>query len=382
LLVVLTGMVPLAGFMANLVAVPMVSAVVVPLTLTGGLLVPVWPAAGAGCFGLADAVLEALFAVLEWCAAAPLVVTEPGALVAGFAVCAGGLWLFEVSGGRRVLLLLCMGSALLPILPGIEPGEFRVVALDVGQGDAIMVDTARHRLLFDTGPAFPGGFETGSAVVVPSILATGKAAIDVLVLSHADLDHVGGAVAVSRALRVRRSYASFDSPGAMPCRSQTWTWDGVRFRFLEVPRPPPDDGAAGGNDDSCVLLVDDGHRRALLAGDVGARVERALLRSMPGRVDLLFAPHHGSRSSSSRAFLRFTRPEWVFVSAGRDNRYGHPHPEVRERYVALGANVRETARAGALTWRSGAPGLTAGQRDGRIPYWRGYAAATGGPSSR
>ena len=126
-----------------------------------------------------------------------------------------------------------------------------------------------------------------------------------------------------------------------------------------------------------MLLIENGTHRALLAGDIGAGIESRLLRLLPGRVDLLFAPHHGSLSSSSMAFVRIARPDWVFVSAGLDNRYGHPHPRVMARYAAIDTRVLQTGRQGALVWQTSAPAMATGWRLSRLPYWRNSALDAG-----
>jgi competence protein ComEC len=302
---------------------------------------------------------------------------------------AAALWMIAAPPCRGRAPLWLAGLLWLPVSqPGDPPrpetvplGQFRVMALDVGQGTAVVVDTAGHRLLFDAGPAFPGGFETGSAVVAPSLVASGRGALDALVLSHDDLDHVGGAAYLRRTLTVRRWLSSFALSGAESCHGRGWAWDGVVFRFLRLPRPRD----ASDNDRSCVLMVGNGRERLLLAGDVGAAVERALVRELDGPVTLMFAPHHGSGASSTRALVRVARPSLVFVSAALGNRYGHPHPRVVARYGAVGARVHQTGREGALIWRSDRPGTVLRWRVQRGPYWRSQEerpGAAGAPSRR
>jgi competence protein ComEC len=212
-------------------------------------------------------------------------------------------------------------------------------------------------------------------------VATGSGAVDALVLSHDDLDHVGGAPYLRRTLPVRRLLSSFELPGAQSCHGRAWVWDEVSFRLLRLRRPR----AASDNDRSCVLLVSNGRRRLLLAGDIGAAVERALLRQLDGGVTLMFAPHHGSGASSSRALVRIARPALVFVSAAFGNRYGHPHARVLARYHRVGARVHQTGREGALVWRSDRPGSVRRWRLEHGPYWRSQEdrlAAFGTPSRR
>ncbi len=366
LLVGLTGAFSLTGFPANLLAVPVVSFAVVPLVLFGSLLVHPLPDVAALLFGLADWLTGMLLFWLTWLAEAPMLHLSVGFWQLLIAQAAG---VFLILGSQRqawpllglgVLLCVTMSSQRLPST------QFRVSALDVGQGTAVLVDTARHRLLFDAGPAYPGGFETGSAVVVPSLASTGVPAVDALVLSHDDLDHIGGAAYVRRNVAVQAVYSSFPGEDELKCYGRRWQWDGVDFRLLRIRRP----AAASDNDLSCVLLVSAGDQRLLLAGDVGAAVEGHLLRLLDVPVTLMFAPHHGSASSSSRALVRVANPRTLFVSAARGNRYGHPHPEVIRRYEEVGARIYQTGRQGALVWRSDAPDSVLRWREDFPPYWR------------
>jgi competence protein ComEC len=179
---------------------------------------------------------------------------------------------------------------------------------------------------------------------------------------------------VVRAFAPGVRFATSASGTEQACHGHRWRWDGVDFRLLAVRRPE----SASENDRSCVLLVDDGSARMLIAGDVSARVEADLLRRIPdpGRgVDLLFAPHHGSRTSSSRAMVRVLKPRQVWVSAGRANRFGHPHRDTVARYDEVRAVMHQTGRAGALTWHSAAPEKVDHWR-AHAPYWRRESVAS------
>jgi competence protein ComEC len=377
-----TGDVPWAGVPANLVAVPAVSLCVVPAVLLGGALAALWPDAAGVSFRVADGVLGLVLVWLEWLAAAPRS-AGAGAGAPLLAAQAAALWWMLGAPARYLpVLALCLALPLAPRPSGVAEGEYRVTALDVGQGAATLIETRRHRLLFDAGPGFPGGFETGSAVVVPNLLAAGAQAIDTLVLSHDHLDHTGGANAVAANLQIRRRLTSTPRDGSLECHGRRWRWDGVSFRLLQLQRPP----RASENDRSCVLLVDNGRARAVLGGDIGSKVEAALLRALlaeteeclaaggdcgaGARVHLVFAPHHGSATSSSPALVRGLAPSLVFVEAGRNNRFGHPHAKVVERYERVGARLYQTGRHGALVWTSAEPDRVVRWRQDRGPYWR------------
>ena len=368
LVALLTGGLPWTSLAGNVVAVPAITLVVVPLVLGGGVMTLIWEPAAARLWFLADQVIDAALTWLGWLGQLPGLALAGGTGALLTAQLAGLWWLLRPQPAHLLLVVMCAALPLAPRAVPLPHGGFRVLALDVGQGTAVVIDTRHHRLLYDTGPAYPGGFEAGTAVVVPALLASGPPRLDVLVLSHDDLDHTGGAAAVIAALPPRQVLRG-DGAGAAGCHGRRWTWDGVHFDLLNIPRPEP----VRDNDVSCILLVDDGRHRLLLAGDIGRQVEAALLRVLAAsgrRVDLLFAPHHGSGTSSSQALVRVTRPRLVFVSAGYGNRFGHPHPQVLRRYLEIGATIRVTGHEGALMWDSRQPDTVTRWRRDRGPYWR------------
>jgi competence protein ComEC len=371
-----TGELPWTGVAANLVAVPAVSLGVVPAVLMGGVLSTLWPAAADLLFVAADRLLGWVLAWLDWLAQQP---PRPAAATRGALLAAQLGVLCWLCGAPRRYLAVSGSCALLVLAhqaPALPHGVFRLTVLDVGQGDAVLVDTRHHRLLFDSGPGFPSGFETGSAVVVPNVAATGAPRLDRLIISHDHLDHSGGMAAVLARVPVGEVFTSDGVSPGRDCHGEAWESDGVRFAVLTLRRP----SGASENDRSCVLLIDDGRRRALLPGDIGAGVEAALVRALEGPVDVLMAPHHGSTTSSSRLLIRVARPAVVLISAGRGNRYGHPHPRVVDRYEATGATVHQTGREGALQWRSDQPERVVAWRVARAPYWRSRDGP--GPPSR
>lgn len=309
-----------------------------------------------------------------WWAAAP----PSGALALALL---GALLLFAPRGLplRRLGLLCCVPLAMpvsVPVRGGLE-----LQVLDVGQGLAVLVETARHRLLFDAGPAYAEGFDAGAAVVVPAVLKRGARHLDTLVLSHADNDHAGGVAAVREALRIDREIGTAHGE---PCRDgQHWEWDGVRFTILH----PDVAGDGSDNDASCVLRID-GPYSVLLPGDIERRAEARLLdrHRQALRADVLLAPHHGSRSSSTADFVAAVRPQWVIFASGWRNRFRHPRPEVVARYRDCGARMLMSGDSGAIRIFGDAQGLqvqrwrevhrrfwnTAPQD---LPYWRREAEA-------
>ncbi|GKW49107.1 ComEC/Rec2 family competence protein [Halomonas sp. NCCP-2165] len=244
---------------------------------------------------------------------------------------------------------------------------------DVGQGQSVEIATANHRLLYDAGPRFTSGYTPLAGFWSPG------RRFDRVIISHADLDHVGGVPALAEH-RVDHWLApegeAIGVPFA-PCRAgQAWRWDGVDFRLLWPPPGPRP--AYQGNDSSCVLLVSAGQRRVLITGDVGREVERRILRRVPTPLDVLVAGHHGSRGSSGPQFVERLRPRQVIYSAGRDNPFGHPDDEVVRRFARQGSCQWSTALDGALTLRLGAETRIVPRR--RIP-WAGVGGRCHGVES-
>ncbi|MFC1338848.1 MAG: MBL fold metallo-hydrolase, partial [gamma proteobacterium symbiont of Phacoides pectinatus] len=239
----------------------------------------------------------------------------------------------------------------------IDPGAFRLTLLDVGQGFSAVLQTRSHTLVYDTGPRFSARFDAGRAVLIPFLRHAGVAAPDRVILSNGDSDHGGGFRSLNARLAVGslwsgepQAYSEFH---AGPCLDgMRWEWDGVRFEVLH----PPADGRWRGNNASCVLLIEGRGRRLLLGGDLEARAEQRLLRAHPEAltgVDLALIPHHGSLSSSTPAWVRRLAPRHALVSSGYANRYGFPRAEVVARWRAVGAEVFDTARSGAILYHSG-----------------------------
>ena len=356
---------PAAG-LANLIAVPWISLVAVPLvmfslaaTLAGA------PFDGVGWL-LADLSVSALLgglAALGDGQSHPL----PVPLGQGLAALAALACALRATHWRlRLACLPLWAAGLMVVQDRPAEGQFQVLALDVGQGSAALIDTRRHRLLFDAGPRFPTGFDLGEAVVLPAIVATGRRGLDRLIVSHGDLDHAGGAAAVLRGAPTASVWGDAADLGAKPCeRGERWTWDGVAFEVLHPPQGYPREG----NDASCVLAVSASGQRVLLTGDISRRVEAALVADGLAPATLLFAPHHGSSSSSSKRFVEAVNPRMVFISAGWRNSYGHPHPRVVRRYQLLGSQIWMTGIDGALSWSSAAPEQVFAHRRQRNASW-------------
>jgi competence protein ComEC len=387
--------------LANALAIPWVSYLVVPAALAGAAL-PGW--AGDWLLQAAAALLGCLSVWLDALARPAWSVWQAGApqLPALLLSIAGAVWMLMPRGwplrGAAPLLWLPLLVAG-PARPAT--GEFRLTALDIGQGAALLVETAGHRLLFDTGPGDgqAAGRDAGARIIVPFLRAEAIARLDMLMVSHRDLDHAGGAASVLAALPVARLRASLPDAhplwararasggAAAPCvAGEHWEWDGVRFDVLwpqtaQTAQTTRMAGAAS-NAASCVLRVSNGRYRALLTGDIGAPQEAALVARHGAQldVDIVIAPHHGSRGSSSPAFVAATAPAHVVFQAGYRNRFGHPHPVVAARWRAAGAVLHRTDCAGAVRFETRGAALLA--HDYRASAQRYWHTRCGPPAAR
>lgn len=363
------GQLPLASPLANLIAVPLI----------GG---------GVTCAALAalcqpyDAPLLWVEQGLQW-AMRPVeamggwpVWRQPHADTAGLLSGLAGAVLLLLPIALRLwpLGLLLLLPLLFPVPGRPAPGQARLTMLDVGQGLAVVVETAEHTLLYDTGPA-AGRSDAAARVVLPYLAGRNLRRLDLLMLSHSDSDHAGGWKTVLAGVAVQRVASS--QPEAFPLQNgrtarceagQRWSWDGVGFELLW---PPPERPDWSDNDGSCVLRVSTAGGSVLLTGDIERRAEAALLPAPSIASDVLVAPHHGSRSSSTGAFLQAVAPKHVLVSAGYRNRYRHPHADVWQRYVAQGATPWRTDRDGALMVELGGTVRIGAWREVSPRFWYG-----------
>jgi competence protein ComEC len=350
--------------LANAVAIPVVSLAVAPLALLGV----------AAPFDLvlqcAHLVMSGCMMLLEWFAQLPDAVWEQRAPPA---------WAVVVAVAALALLLAPRGMparwlgviGLLPLFAvtpsALRAGDVELALLDVGQGLSAVVRTANHALLYDAGPAFGPGADSGTRIIVPYLRAVGVRRLDGMIVTHDDDDHWGGAASVLQALPMDwllTSLPDFDplvvqANPALRCEAgQQWEWDGVRFEILHPSRASYGDPAVKDNDRGCVLTVEAAGGRILLSADIERRSEEELLARSRGRLrsDVLVVPHHGSRTSSIPEFVRAVEPKLAVFPAGYRNRLGHPHREVVERYRDAGTRIYRSDRDGAVTIAIGAEG--------------------------
>jgi competence protein ComEC len=369
----------LVGLLSNLVGIPWIMLVVTPLALLGALAHPLWQ--------VAMWALWPLLAWLQWLSSWPMAALTWPAVPwpAGAAAVAGGVllalrwpWALRLAG---VPLLACL-ALWTPDRP--PEGQFELLAVDIGQGSATLIRTARHALLFDAGPRYSATSDAGSRELVPLLTALGVR-LDGVMLSHRDIDHVGGAAAVLQAQPRAWLMESETEPpqgvtGHIPLRcqaGQAWDWDGVH---LQVLHPPASRYAETTNTNarSCLLRVSAQEGRgaaALMTGDIQARQERELVldASASGldlHADVLMAPHHGSHTSSSPEFIAAVHPRFTLAQAGYRNRYHLPNPKIVARYHAAGVNFIATPACGAARWESTRSGHVHCERVENAHYWQ------------
>ena len=355
-LLALFQQVSLVSPLANAFAIPLVSLIVVPLTLLGALLPMDW------ILHLAHQVMAWCMAALEWLNSLPDAVwaqhaPPPWSIALGVV---GVLWLLLPRGfpARWLGLLLMLPMFFIfPVPP--EPGALRLVIFDVGQGLSVFAQTHNHALLYDSGPDFSGETDSGNRILVPSLRAQGIAHLDGMILTHDDNDHTGGARSVLQAMPVGWLSSSLAADHALlqlsstPQRcieGQAWDWDGVRFEMLH---PAPQSYAQPkirDNERSCVLKITIGKHSVLLTADIEKTSEQRLLQQQADKLaaTMLIVPHHGSKTSSTLPFVEAVHPRYAVFTVGYRNRYGHPKQEVLERYRSLGSELLRSDEDGAI----------------------------------
>lgn len=360
LLIAMFEQVPVLSPLANLVAVPLVTYVVVPLSLIGTCLLFVWSYLGGWLLLVCNYLLSALWWLLEWLADLPLAsIAIPYVSWLSLSLALLGLGLMGLPRGlpARWLGLLGLLPLFFPVLPRPDWGEAHFTLLDVGQGLSAVVETQQHVLVFDTGPRFSDRFDTGKAVIVPYLHHRGWRSVDTLIISHGDNDHIGGAASLAEQLPVQQILTSVPEKVAWAevtmCQAgQQWDWEGVHFAILH-PTSYEDHQGRAGNNRSCVLRISLGEHHVLLTGDIEASAERQLLTHARQQLaaDILVVPHHGSKTSSTLAFIQQVQPRYALFPIGHANRFGFPHPDVLTRYRAAGITTYDTAQQGAIEFK-------------------------------
>ncbi|RVU86084.1 DNA internalization-related competence protein ComEC/Rec2 [Leucothrix sargassi] len=342
--------------LANLIAIPWVSFVVVPFSFLAVVLSYVSESLATLVFDFVTLNLQALFALLTWLADWPKasITMQHTPTYLGLIAVVGACLIVLPRGlsWRYLAVLLLLPFCLYQVKRSGE-GDFRLTVLDVGQGLATVIETKRHTLVFDAGDKPSESFDLGKLVVTPYLQYRDIETVDRFVISHADRDHIGGAAAVLSAFDVKELVSShkledYDVPTTL-CRSgQSWSWDGVEFMFLH----PSNKLSSNKNNHSCVLKVSSEKWSVLLTGDIERAAEKQLVKHHSEQLvaDVLLMPHHGSQSSSTQAFIERVNPTYAVASAGYRSRFKHPSSNVIKRYQAIDSKVLKTANTGAITF--------------------------------
>ena len=296
----------------------------------------------------------------------------------GVIICIRPGILIESWKSRILGLMICL-TLFIPkeyLLGRIPKGEVEMTVWDIGQGNAVMIQTKSHSLLFDTGPISFGKFDPGEKVIIPHLKAQGVRKIDQLVISHQDADHIGGLRYLLENFPIQNAmgsispdhqaqqYFSKNKVFLEKCQAgQSWHWDGIDF-YVWHPQLQEDlksqYKSTKPNDMSCVIEVRNSHHSIWLTGDIEKNAERLIverliesqahLQTIQRRNLILMAPHHGSKSSSTPSFLEYLDPEFAFSQTGYKNRYRHPHPDIVKRYQDGEIDLFDTVQTGAQIW--------------------------------
>lgn len=363
--------------LANAIAIPLLGLFIVPVALAALVLLYLLPGLASYLLAFCDSLLVYLETVLQWMLQIPhayLNLPQPSlyaALAAGF-----GVLLITTPKGfpGRYLAVFCFAPALFLEFARPEFAEIKMNVLDVGQGLAIVIATQNHTLVYDTGSHMPDGLDMGNAVVLPYLYQQGVNKLDYLIISHGDNDHSGGAESIMQHLEVSDILSSdprwAESEQGRYCQTgQHWQWDGVDFTILS----PPPTAFEKENNNSCVLQIRTQGQSLLLTGDIEQETENWLGEHFSNLVSsqILLSPHHGSKTSSSKAFISLVQPELTIISSGYLNRFHFPHPSVLAIYREFSGNYLNTATSGAIELKTKQDSFSfTTQREQRKNYWR------------
>jgi competence protein ComEC len=386
MLLALFQQVSLVSPIANAFAIPLVSLVVVPLTLLGAVLPPYF--SGAPLW-LAHTVMAWTMALLEWLNSLPQAVWTQHAPPA-WSIAAGMLGVLVILLPRgfpsRWLGFVLMLPMFLNAPPAPAEGSLRLIIFDVGQGLAVAAQTRHHALLYDAGPDFSDGADSGNRILIPNLRAMGISKLDGLILTHDDTDHTGGAASVMQSMPI--DWLDSSLPDGHPllqtsldkrrCTDgQSWQWDGVLFEILHPDQASYAQAKISDNDRGCVLRISIANRHILLTADIEKASEIELLKEHPDKLPaaLLVVPHHGSKTSSTDEFVAAVRPDYAVFTVGYRNRFGHPKQKIVQRYDDSGSQLLRSDEDGAILVEMNAEDLQVERyRKTHRHYWTHFAS--------
>lgn len=354
---------PLYSVFANLIAIPVIGFIVVPLVLAAMVMLLPFPRIAGAIYDCVDKISSLHWSYLGFLseqnnAIIPVAVSNKASLI--IAIIGIVILLMPRGLPGRWLGLLFILPLLFPITSKLKSGEFKFTLLDVGQGLSAVIQTRQNTLVYDAGARFSDRFNVGDAVIKPYLQDKGITQLSMLMISHGDNDHIGGANRVIEQFNINRILSSVPEKLAIShaehCYAgQRWLWDGVEFEVLH----PSLESNFTGNNASCVLKVSSKHGSVLLTGDIEQQAEKSLLKKMPEEIkaDILLAPHHGSKTSSSNEFIATIAPEYAVISTGYRNRFGFPKQDIMSRYEAHGVETLVTYITGEISMKFSAAGL-------------------------
>ncbi len=344
------------SFIANAIAIPVTAFLIVPLCLLGCVFLWINLHVAKLLLLFADKILHYLWHILVALSNLPYAHWNlaPMSIFAVMGATIGIILLLAPAGTPGKLLGVCWILPLFLTLPHPVPNNtLKLTVLDVGQGLASVIQTAHHTLIYDTGPKLGSRADAGENIVTPFLETLHIKKIDMMIISHGDNDHSGGAQAIAAHYPIQIIKTSdlqrVKLPNTSLClRGESWDWDGIHFSFIY----PPTDKLNLDNDSSCVLQITDSDKKILLVGDIEKMPENYLLTEEGDHLqsNILIAPHHGSKTSGVKKFIEAVQPQYTIFAVGYRNRFHFPNPAVVELYKTMGSQTFETMATGALTF--------------------------------
>ncbi len=355
--------IPFYSVLANIIAIPVIGFIIVPLILLAMIFIFLLPSLSVFLYLLTDKINDVLWSYLNYLskldyAVVPVIAANHGVLLLAMA----GTFILLMPRGLpgRWLGLFCFLPLMFPLLSDLKSGEFKLSLLDVGQGLSTVIKTKEHVLIYDTGARFSERFNIGDAVLIPFLRSEGIQQLSTLMVSHGDNDHIGGTNALLNNIKIGRVLSSVPekfpfTPTSMCYAGQTWVWDSVEFEVLH----PQLGSSFTGNNASCVLKVSSQYGSVLLTGDIEKQAEASLVQNMREKIkaDIILVPHHGSKTSSGDDFIRSVAAEVGFISAGYRNRFGFPKQDIMSRYESHGVKTFVSYKSGELSAKFAETGL-------------------------
>ncbi|WOT07010.1 DNA internalization-related competence protein ComEC/Rec2 [Shewanella youngdeokensis] len=347
----------LISIVVNCVVVPWFSFVVLPVSLLSLLLFICglflgFSASSINVFAAAQLSMEPVLMMLDWAGELSFAWLDLSSQwIAAFIYGLLGVWLIrqcQLTNLRLVLSVMLLPIILLSFSSFISAEHsnnerWKAHLLDVGQGLAVVIERNGRAIIYDTAARYGTTFSYAKRVILPFLTKSGIKDIDYIIISHADNDHAGGVDVIMEAYPNATVIADDKRWGSINCRPKVLQWQSIKLNIIG-PKV-----AHKGNNGSCVVRLSKGNNSLLLTGDIESKAEQALLLTDNIASDVMTAPHHGSRTSSTRAFIKAVSPQLVLFAAGHNNRYGFPKADVLARYHKLGITSQVSGEQGQVS---------------------------------